>query len=174
MYKLILAIAFPLINVFPVQANEIPGIVAAHTQARAEVNLPPLIWSPSLSTYAQQWANQLAAKNCQMGHRPNSGKFKQMYGENLYWAGALVWSDGRREAQKITAADAVKPWVDEKAFYNYQTNTCASGQVCGHYTQVVWRQSTEVGCAMAMCSSKDQVWVCNYNPPGNYVGQRPY
>ena len=174
MYKPLLVIAVLLFSMFSAQANEIPGIVAAHSQARAQVNLPPLKWSPALAQYAQQWANQLASKNCQMQHRPNSGQFKQNYGENLYWASAVMWPDGRREVQKITAADAVKSWVDEKQFYNYKSNQCSPGKICGHYTQVVWRPTTQVGCAIAMCPNKEQVWVCNYNPPGNYVGQRPY
>ncbi len=71
---------------------------------------------------------------------------------------------------------------DEDASYDYANNTCAANAVCGHYTQVVWRDSTELGCGMANCTVNNpfggsgpwQLWVCNYNPPGNYVGMKPY
>jgi len=47
---------------------------------------------------------------------------------------------------------------------------------------VVWRGSARLGCGVAKCSKNSpfsgfpdwQLWVCNYDPPGNYVGQRPY
>ena len=55
-------------------------------------------------------------------------------------------------------------------------------KVCGHYTQLVWRNSTLLGCAYARCTSNSpfqgvptwDFWVCDYSPPGNWVGQRPY
>ncbi|MCI5139186.1 MAG: hypothetical protein D3922_12405, partial [Candidatus Electrothrix sp. AR1] len=57
-------------------------------------------------------------------------------------------------------------------YYDYATNSCHS--VCGHYTQVVWRSTKEVGCGMASCNDKAQLWVCQYNPRGNMLGQKPY
>jgi hypothetical protein len=54
--------------------------------------------------------------------------------------------------------------------------------VCGHYTQIVWKTTTRLGCGVALCDQnspfmgfpKWEFWVCNYAPPGNYNGQRPY
>jgi pathogenesis-related protein 1 len=46
--------------------------------------------------------------------------------------------------------------------------------MCGHYTQVVWKDSKEVGCAAYQCDDKSQVWVCQYKPAGNYVDQKPF
>ncbi|MEM6522020.1 MAG: CAP domain-containing protein, partial [Cyanobacteria bacterium P01_C01_bin.70] len=43
----------------------------------------------------------------------------------------------------------VAAWVAEKADYDYASNSCASGKVCGHYTQIVWRETTAVGCGVA-------------------------
>ena len=40
-----------------------------------------------------------------------------------------------------------------------------------HYTQIVWRGSTAVGCALAS-SRTDDYLVCRYSPPGNVVGQK--
>jgi hypothetical protein len=49
---------------------------------------------------------------------------------------------------------------------------------CGHYTQVVWRTSTELGCGVASCKTQDgwnqDIWICNYGPAGNIGGQKPY
>ncbi|CBI25103.3 unnamed protein product, partial [Vitis vinifera] len=43
-----------------------------------------------------------------------------------------------------------------------------------HYTQVIWRNSLRLGCARAQCNSGGWFVTCNYDPPGNYVGQRPF
>ena len=89
--------------------------------------------------------------------RPND------YGENLYW------SYNKSPDSKMV----VDAWGSEIKDYDYATNTCNPNKVCGHYTQVVWRDTKEVGCGVAYCG-KEQVWVCNYSPPGNFVGQKPY
>ena len=89
-------------------------------------------------------------------------------------ASAVRWSDGRVEIARVMPSKVVDSWGGEKGFYDHTSNRCRAGKVCGHYTQVVWRDSTEVGCGMAVCANASQVWVCNYRPPGNYVGQKPY
>ncbi|XP_022988223.1 pathogenesis-related protein 1C-like isoform X1 [Cucurbita maxima] len=75
----------------------------------------------------------------------------------------------------LTATNAVKLWVDEKQFNNYATNSCDSGSVCTHYTQVVWRNSIRIGRTRVECNNACGVLItCNYNLHGNVVGQRPY
>jgi pathogenesis-related protein 1 len=97
------------------------------------------------------------------------------YGENLYWASAIEWSDGKRELQQVSPNKVVDSWGSERADYDYKNNSCATGKMCGHYTQVVWKTTTTVGCAIAVCEdSREQVWVCQYQPPGNWVGEKPY
>lgn len=148
------------------------AIVAVHNQWRKKVGVPKLKYSASLAASAQAWANHLRDTNaCKMRHSVPEGK----YGENLYWASALTWSDGRTELQKVTAKKVVDSWGSEVADYNYAKNSCVPGKMCGHYTQMVWRSTTQVGCAIAVCAdSREQVWVCQYQPPGNWVGERPY
>lgn len=138
------------------------GIVAAHNAARAEVGVEPLTWS----TAAAEVAAKYAAK-CIWGHNADRGD----YGENLFAATGAA-----------TASGVVESWVDEKADYDAETGECASGKVCGHYTQVVWSRTTAVGCAKQACSENSpfgssqswEIWVCNYAPPGNYVGEKAF
>lgn len=128
----------------------------AHNSARAAVGVEPLKWDDKVATYAQNYANKHKA-DCKLVHSGGS------YGENL------AWSSG-----ELSGNAAVKMWVDEKAYYNYNSNSCARGKQCGHYTQVVWRKSVRVGCAKVRCNNGGTFITCNYDPPGNVVGQRPY
>jgi pathogenesis-related protein 1 len=71
--------------------------------------------------------------------------------------------------------EVVDAWGGEMKDYTYAQNSCAAGKVCGHYTQVVWKNTTTIGCGMAICDNpKNQIWVCQYLPSGNWVGQKPY
>jgi len=133
-------------------------ILERHAHWRKIVGLPALTWSDEMAELADDWARTLKKKGCQMSHRPNNN-----YGENIFWG----------TVGHYTAADAVDAWASEKADYDYASNSCNPGKVCGHYTQIVWKNTTEVGCAKIVCNG-NVVWVCNYNPPGNYIGQKPY
>jgi len=151
------------------------GAAAAHNAVRTKKNLAGLVWSDTLASHAQEWADHLAkVNNCQINHRPTSGAMKREYGENLWWADADVWSDGSRKPQPATIESVVKSWAAESVHYNYDTNSCQPGKECNNYTQIVWQDSTSVGCGYQQCSDKSQIWVCNYNPPGNYVNKKPY
>lgn len=129
----------------------------AHNRYRSEVGVGHISWSEEVAESAQAWADELS-RTCSFEHSNN-----EQYGENL-WAGT---------AGAFTVADVVDAWGGEKAYYDYESNTCESGEVCGHYTQVVWANSTEVGCGMVTCEGLEY-WVCQYAPPGNVVGERPY
>ena len=150
------------------------SMLAAHNPVRLSLKLQPLTWSNDLAQYAQQWAQHLAAQGCKMQHRQHAGKARLQVGENIYWASPVTWSDGRREVQGIGSADVVSAWADEVHDYHYASNTCKAGKQCGHYTQVVWRDTKQVGCGMSLCPDQGQIWVCNYDPPGNWVGEKPY
>ncbi len=152
-------------------AQRFKGVLEAHNWIRQKRGLTPLKWSAKLAEYSQQWADHLGSgSHCQIRHRSGMPP----YGENLYRASALRWSDGRTEQLPITIQNVVKAWTDEERWFDYQRNRCQPGKKCGHYTQVVWKDTTEVGCAVKICADKSQTWVCSYNPPGNFQGVRPY
>jgi uncharacterized protein YkwD len=126
-----------------------------HNAVRASVGIPPLQWSEHLAAVAQNWANRLVAQR-KFEHSPDT-----LYGENLFDI----------SGQPATAALAVKFWASESRNYDYASNSCRG--MCGHYTQIVWRDTRSVGCAVARGGGRE-VWVCNYDPAGNWLGQRPY
>jgi uncharacterized protein YkwD len=129
-------------------------MLAAHNSVRARMGIPPLAWSDRLAERAQNWADTLVARN-QFVHRPDSP-----YGQNLF----------EITGAPATPAQVVRAWASESRDYDYASNRCRA--VCGHYTQIIWRDTKEVGCAVAQ-SGRREVWVCDYNPPGNWAGRRP-
>ena len=130
-------------------------MVAAHNAARARVGTAPLAWSDRLATVAQVWANHLMGSG-QFVHSHNP-----KYGENLY----------EIEGASATTAEVINAWAVEIRDYDYRSNSCRA--VCGHYTQMVWNDTKEVGCAVAR-GGRREVWVCEYDPPGNWLGRQPY
>jgi len=131
-------------------------VLAAHNAYRTKLGLRPLVWSDKLASAAQSWADKLL-KRREFRHEPQSTQ-----GENL-----LEVNGGG----SATPDDVVHDWASESLDYDYASNRCYSK--CGHYTQLVWRSTAEVGCAMARDRHRE-VWVCRYYPPGNVVGRRPY
>ncbi|XP_038683457.1 pathogenesis-related protein 1-like isoform X1 [Tripterygium wilfordii] len=130
--------------------------VNAHNAARAQVGVGPIRWDDDVAAYAQNYSNRHRG-DCRLEH--SGGQ----YGENL------AGSSG-----DLTGTAAVNLWVDEKSYYDYDSNSCDAGRVCGHYTQVVWRNSVRLGCAKVRCNNGGTFITCNYDPPGNYNNQRPY
>ncbi|RDX73473.1 hypothetical protein CR513_46916, partial [Mucuna pruriens] len=137
--------------------NSPDDYLKAHNAARAEVGVTEMAWDDALAAVAQSYANKRKA-DCQPVH---SGD--ERYGENLV---DLPSGD-------LSGIDAVKYWVDEKAKYDYNSNSCVGGE-CHHYTQVVWKNSLLLGCAKVTCDNGGTFIVCNYDGPGNFNGEKPY
>ena len=157
------------ISEFVSEPAAISDITSAHNVVRAGVGVAPLFWSEQLAATAQAWANTCTAgdgTNSQIAHNPNRSVGYPFYvGENI------ASSTGTLGPQT-----AVNLWAAEAADYNYATNTCAAGKVCGHYTQVVWADSYRLGCGTAICPNLlySHVLVCNYGPGGNNGAGKPY
>jgi pathogenesis-related protein 1 len=123
-----------------------------------------------LADTAQRYADELkTSQACKLIHSDITG-----LGENLFWGSPVDYSDGTSKVQVVTPTQVIGSWSREKVDYNFAANTCASGKVCGHYTQMVWKSTTEIGCGKAVCPDHSQIWVCHYKPAGNIIGQRPY
>lgn len=147
------------------EPERLAGTTDLHNAVRASPTPAPsppladLTWDGELAAVAQAHADR-----CVYGHSRGD------YGENLY-AGA---------GRQATPADVVGAWAGEASQYDLATGTC-SGK-CGHYTQIVWRDTQRVGCGVATCRtgspfqgfSEWEYWVCNYDPIGNWQGERPY
>jgi hypothetical protein len=113
-----------------------------------------LTWSDDAASKAQQWAN-----NCKFVH---SGGSLGPFGENL--------AAGTGDSYDIAAA--IKSWTDEVSQYD------PSNPVPSHFTQVVWKGTTQVGCAVQMCNGifsssygQAKFFVCEYSAQGNIIGQ---
>jgi pathogenesis-related protein 1 len=136
-----------------------------HNAERSSVGVAPLTWSPDLAAYAQKWADNLAATGTTPQHRPTSGEWKELYGEGVY--GGFGANAG--------VNDAFANWMASKKFYKGQP-VSASDLRAANYTQLVWGASTQIGCGKAISkdSNKTLIIICNYDPKGNVVGQKPY
>jgi len=145
----------------PGLSSDFTAIVAAHNGYRSMHCAPALTWSTQLAASAQQWANACTS-NGQGGFKHDDKRGQ--VGENLYWG------------TRTTAKNAVDWWYGEISNYDFANPKCCGPPkipaVVGHFTQVVWRNSTQVGCGVAACSGKN-FWVCRYSPPGNWNVDKP-
>lgn len=139
-------------------------LLAIQNHERAAAGVQPLRWDPGLAHAAQDWADHLATTGG-FAHAPVDRR--QPMGENL-WAG----TKGRYSLEAMVDA-----WTREKRDFKpgvFPDNS-RTGRVedVGHYTQLMWRGTREVGCALASGVQED-VLVCRYSDAGNWVGERPF
>lgn len=127
------------------------AILSAHNRARAEHCAPPLEWSEELASTAAAWTQELASRGCPLEHSQSG------LGENLFAATA-----GTQGPDHV-----VQVWVDERESYDFGSG--GFSMETGHFTQVVWKGTERLGCATLECNGLD-MWVCNYDPPGNMRG----
>lgn len=134
------------------------SILKEHNKERQLLNIPDLVWNDELAEYAAEWALQLAEEDDGIHHRDPDD-----FGENISW-----FSDAPDDFSR-----GVSLWNEEKKYFKYKAigNDWAKS---GHYTQVIWKNTERVGCGCALGASGTFFFVCNYDPPGNYMGQKPY
>lgn len=137
-------------------------MLEAHNMARGEVGLPPLVWNESLVRDAESWAGHLAQRNL-FDHA--SPQIRKGQGENLWRGTRDRWSPwemiGFFTAEKRHFRPGNFPEVSRTGRWSD----------VGHYTQIIWPDTREVGCAIVRTNA-DEVLVCRYWPAGNIWGQR--
>jgi hypothetical protein len=131
-----------------------------------EIPVPLLQWDEKLATVADDYA-----KSCPEGHNPDRTSDYVNQGGSGYVGENLAWG-------YATLESAVEGWADEESDYRYEPHgSDSTGGVVGHYTQIIWRNTTHIGCATyaASCGAYfEPAYVCNYSPGGNYLGQLAY
>ena len=144
-FRLLALAAFGLV-VFLLDSNSVwaQEMLTLHNAKRSRHCAPDLTWSSTLAAAAQSWAN-----GCSLSHADLPDE-----GENLSWGSGSF----------STASSTVDSWYDEISQYNFSAPGYISG--AGHFTQLVWRDTRELGCASAVCGSQT-FWVCRYSPAGN-------
>lgn len=147
--------------------DEKQTMVELHNHYRAQVSPPAsdmlqMRWDDELAAFAKAYAQK-----CVWEHNKERGR----RGENLF----AITDEG------MDVPLAVGNWHEEHEHYNLSTATCDPGQMCGHYTQVVWSKTERIGCGSHFCETLQGVeeanihlLVCNYEPPGNVKGRKPY
>ncbi|KAI8059950.1 CAP domain-containing protein, partial [Gilbertella persicaria] len=120
----------------------IQTILNVHNTFRARHSSPPLVWNATLANFANQWTLR-----CQFAHSGGP------YGENL----ALRTANWNA---------TVSAWYNEVSLYDYNNPGFSSST--GHFTQVVWKDTTQVGCAVTSCPNLNgNFYACEYSPRGN-------
>ncbi len=135
-----------------------------HNEERRRLGLPPLKWNGHLEKEAGQWARVLSSRGV-LQHA--DGRTRNGTGENLWMGTAGHWP----------VETMVRMFVDEKKLYRHSDfpNISRTGNWAdvGHYSQIVWRDTKEVGCAVETARGND-VLVCRYWPAGNVWGEKAY
>ena len=109
-----------------------------HNQARGQVGVPLVSWSNELAAAASSYARQLYTSSPSSGSLVHSQQKSQ--GENLYWA----------SGQGASMSRGTQSWIAEKSAY-YPGSAIGSGNfgTYGHYSQLIYRQVTQIGCGSA-------------------------
>lgn len=142
--------------------DDINVILDAHNAYRNVHGAPALVWSKSLAKDAASWG-----KECRWEH---DGSNKSQ-GENLYASFGYP--------EDTLYQNAATSWYDEVALYDFENPQNSKFKDVGHFTQMVWKSSTRLGCARVSCAdgqngpfSSNGAWlyvVCRYSPPGNMM-----
>ena len=160
----------------PLAQDVIDAFVAAHNQARSgpltpppAPALPPVSWDAILADSVYNYAIRCQGMNGLLSHNANRSSDYQALGGSGYVGENIYGSSG----SGATPDDAVSLWMSEASSYDYASGNIGSA---GHYTQIVWRDSVRIGCAIVDCPALTyhNTVICDYAPGGNISGQKPY
>lgn len=123
---------------------------------RREHNASTITWNNTLSTFASSYLNSMGAESLDSGSECDFSHSGGPYGENL----ALGCNE---------VTGCVELWGDEREQYDY--NDPGFSEETGHFSQLVWKNTTTVGCGSRLCGTRGWYLVCEYWPRGNVIGQ---
>jgi uncharacterized protein YkwD len=162
----------------PLSKDLIDAFVAAHNAARASTDLdpppspalPPVSWDPILADSAYNYLSKCVVSSGSVAHNADRTTDYQALGGTDSYVGENIYAT---TGNTVAPADAVNDWMSEASKYDYTKNDLTTA---GHYTQVVWRDSVRIGCAIVNCPNArfNNTVLCDYAPGGNITGQKPY
>ncbi|KAL0832787.1 hypothetical protein ABMA28_000952 [Loxostege sticticalis] len=137
----------------------------------AASNMKPMVWDEELAEKAARWA-----ENGLFDHNPDrtvpSKRWDQI-GENIFYSS--IFSPFGSVIPNLQ--EPMNAWFSEFMNYNFEPYSLDIAKAVGHYTQMVWAESTKIGCGISQKRENDYVttlFVCDYGPTGNFIGQTPY
>jgi len=154
----------------------IDELVTGHNQARGgplvpppSPPLPPVAWDATLADVAYDYASRCPGSGGLLAHNANRTSDYAALGGGDY-VGENIYGTS---ADSVRPADALTLWMSEAPIYDYDANNIGDA---GHYTQIVWRASVRIGCAIVDCPTLTYrgTIVCDYAPGGNITNQKPY
>jgi pathogenesis-related protein 1 len=167
----------PTVGPNPLDQQQIDAFVSAHNAARRSAlnpppspALPPVSWDAALAQSAYNYLIECVPNGSLVAHNANrSGDYQALGGSG--YVGENIYAASGKDATPQAAVDG---WMSEASAYDYNANN--EDATTGHYTQVVWRDSVRIGCAIVTCSAIKfpNTVLCDYAPGGNIVGERPY
>ena len=154
--------------------QDMRGVLDIHNRERTAVGFPQVTWSDSLAAQAQNWANYLASLGIVCGPTGCQPPIRHGASNENIAAGYVYPAD----LPRTSPAEYAQKWADEKVKYNAGQRT---GPGIGHYTAMVWRSTTQIGCGFVAGAVPNELGigggtdflVCRYNPPGNIPGEGP-
>jgi len=183
MMKVVILLILSLVTYCSAQAQTLSAtdrtnFLNSHNQVRDAYNVPRLTWSNQLESDSAAYAALCKINPLTHSSPPSSNP----YGENLAYymvsPQPSIWPYQPTDYH-VTGSTS---WYAEEKNYNCPSNICdtSGGKMCGHLTQIVWRDTTTVGCGFAKCQMVSgsttffvQNAVCRYQPPGNMNGNSP-
>jgi pathogenesis-related protein 1 len=175
-----------------------------------EATLPDLVWDDELAMHAQTWANYLAENysddDAKSGQSPHANDYQaSSHSEDEHYEGENIGFSTKRigfvdtangpidtsleyvydakngEEELLDVDGVIDAWASEAYYYDYATNKSNTlGKPVGHYTQIIWKNTTKVGCGKAIAKKFEfnnvyyEIQVCRYSLPGNIIGEKPY
>nr|CAH8865342.1 unnamed protein product [Trichobilharzia regenti] len=149
-------------------------LLALHNAYRQSVKYGKVAGQPPAASMAKLiWSYELAnvskslAKKC------------QPYPNSITMRGKTRWTYvGQNVAVVAAIRDAAARWFSEHSNYNFEANVCRQNRQCANYKQMVYSETTHIGCAYKLCDNFKAPFnilvVCTYGPGGKYFSRRPY